>query len=923
VGRDEQLAEVTAHTVAAPKRGLTATIVSGEAGIGKSMLMEAVLAELATAGWTTLIGRADVLEQRIPYAALVRVVAPLVAGASDDVAQSARELAASLDVLGGRAAADVEASFGQVCGGLTALVRALTERAPVALAIDDVDALDDDTLAALVIVARRLADAPFALLGTSRTEPVASPSRFGSLVDLLDAEDALLRMPLGPLDEHDVGAVAAQVLGASPDDDLLHELHRRTDGNPFFAVEIAASLREAALVDPDGQRGARLTGPMRLTRGDAVLRRLAPLEPTARAVLDTIAVLGRAGPADLTLVADATGIDVAEVAVVFDELVARKVMAPLDSTYAFTHDLVRDAIYDAIGPARQQLLHDAIACRLRADRAAGRPADLLALARHVSASASPGDATAAAVLAEAGDLTRGVAPGSAAALYKRALELAPGDDPGRPGLMARECRALSLAALPADAVAAGRPALDRLPAGAERARTANVVISALIEQGKLSEALAVADSEVAVSPASPVLVAQRASVLWNLQRFDEALAEGARADALPSASPAERLLTLGPLGLLAAYAGAPRPLLEVADEMLRIGATLPRTLELYSTAIASYSFATCGFLRLALAPLSRAEVLVEEVGGTAFRANILVSRVLVDWLQGRWDEAMEAIDRSSTERESAQYAVQDAALEAIDIEIRSWRGAQVSDRLLAHPGPVPNFADLRSWAVAGALATSGRVDEARAQFTEAEGRNRYEIAYRPMLLSRRIELELESGKGPLAAALLDDLEDDIQLRDNPWGMVLYHRSRALVHRDATIAQQAAALAADEGLVFEAARSQLAVAELSAGANEGLEAAYRTFQALGADGLRRRAGAALKAHGLKVPRQRRAGDGPLTEAELKIAHLVQEGLRNKEIASVLHYSPRTVEVYLSKIYAKMSVTSRLELARALDAHPLDG
>ena len=67
----------------------------------------------------------------------------------------------------------------------------------------------------------------------------------------------------------------------------------------------------------------------------------------------------------------------------------------------------------------------------------------------------------------------------------------------------------------------------------------------------------------------------------------------------------------------------------------------------------------------------------------------------------------------------------------------------------------------------------------------------------------------------------------------------------------------------------------------------------------------------------MPRRRAGSSGPLTDAELGIARLVQQGLRNKEIASMLHYSPRTVEVYLTRIYGKLNVSSRLELARALD------
>ena len=57
---------------------------------------------------------------------------------------------------------------------------------------------------------------------------------------------------------------------------------------------------------------------------------------------------------------------------------------------------------------------------------------------------------------------------------------------------------------------------------------------------------------------------------------------------------------------------------------------------------------------------------------------------------------------------------------------------------------------------------------------------------------------------------------------------------------------------------------------------------------------------------------------LTAAEARMARLVQQGLRNREIAATLHYAPRSVEVYLSRIYAKLGISSRLQLARTLDA-----
>jgi DNA-binding CsgD family transcriptional regulator len=852
IGRGDELARI----VASP----THTIITGEAGIGKSMLLDAVSTALRDEGWTVLHARADALEQRIPYSVLAQI------GLSTSAS-----------------------SFGEVCGALIDVLRARLDVSPVALAIDDIDGLDDDSLGALVLASRRLPEV--IVLGTSRTDPVVE-----------ELQPSYVR--LAPLDERATATVAAQVIGAAPDEDFMRTLHARTDGNPFFAVEIASSLRANGMVDTTGPRGARLTGPLRLTRSDAILRRLGPPDP----VLDAVAVLGRGEPADVELIASVTGVNARTVALAFDGLVARKV---LDDSYAFTHDLVREAIYDAIGSARQRLLHKAIAEQLRAVGSA----DVMALAHHVSVSASPGDVESAQILVEAADATRGVAPASAAALYARALDIAPQGDPG---VIARHARALSMASRPAEAAAQGRVALASLSPGPERARTANVVISALLELGALADAIDVADAEVAASPESSVLVAQRAQVLWTLRRFDEALAEGRRADAMPNASPAERVMTLGPLGLLAAYAAVPRPVTELAAEMLELGAKAPRTLELYSAAIASYALATCGFVGLAREPLSRAEVLLEEVGGTAFRANILVSRAILDWFEGRWDDALYAIDTSRAELQGAQLAVQAALLDAVEIEINSWRGQHDLRRLTGTGDPAPNTADLRTWAIAGALAAAGRLDDARAALAITDSRDSYEIAYRPSMLARRIDIELADNKRRSAEELLQELEVDVQARDNPWARSLLLRSQAIVRGDASLAAQSAAVATEEGLVFETARSQLTEAELSSGPCTALEAAYRTFQLLGADALRRRAAALLKARGMKVPRQRASSAGLLTDSELKIARLVQQGLRNREIASTLHYSPRTVDVYLSRIYHKLGITSRLELARSLDA-----
>lgn len=901
IGREAELAAIDA-VVDANTRGPAGVVVTGEPGIGKSVVLAAVVERLRARGWHVLTGRADPLERQIPYAALTRLVEPLVADRDTEVAAAAVALRDALGPLGGSARSDVEASFGMVCGQMTALVQALLEGRGVGLAVDDVDALDDDTLALLAILVRRLPAARLLLLGTSRTERPPPASRLADLVHRLDREATFRQVRLAELASDAIADIVAGAVGAPPDAALAAEIHRRAGGNPFFAVQMALAA------GPDG-------GPLG-TRGDALRERVTPAAAATRDTLETIAVLGSLPAAQLALLARLTGLDDRTLASALDELVDGGVLVHDAGGWQFTHDLVREAVYDGVGAARQHVLHRSVADALLAERAAGRPVDVLTLARHVSVAAQPGDADAATVLAEAADLTRGVAPRSAVAAYGRALDVLPVDDARRGSLLARQCRAAALGGTPADAAAIGERALALLTPGTERARTASVVINSLIELGQVADAARIADVEVGLAR-TPTLLVDRARVLWLLGRQAEALEQAEAAEAMPTESSGERLLVLGPLGLFAAYVQRPRPIPDIASEMLALTDELPKTLQLYAYAVVSYTFATSGYANLAGPPLERAETLLDEVGGTAFRSNILVARVFADWMHGRWDEAVEGIAASLAELEGASYATQVAGLHAIELAIRSARGERISDELLHERAPTPNFADLRAWSVAGVLLAASDLDAARAALDEVSGRSEDAVAYLSLLLSRRVDIEVRAGQHEAARTALKALEEDAVTRPHPWTTVFLHAARAQVERDADEARAAVAAAATGGYVVDHALAQLALAELDPGASDALSDAYRGFQSLGADPWRRRAGALMRQRGMKVPRQRAVRSGLLTEAEMKIAQLVQQGMRNRDIAAVLHYSPRTVEVYLSRIYAKLDVSSRLELARALD------
>jgi DNA-binding NarL/FixJ family response regulator len=253
------------------------------------------------------------------------------------------------------------------------------------------------------------------------------------------------------------------------------------------------------------------------------------------------------------------------------------------------------------------------------------------------------------------------------------------------------------------------------------------------------------------------------------------------------------------------------------------------------------------------------------------------------------------------------------------LDIRTWRGELVvAARLAAGPTPpTVNMANLHLVGVAGYLLATGDLDTARRLLTEAAGGDD-STPYWSLIMGRLAEVELVAGRMEAAAVAAARLVAVETPRVLPWSKANVYRVDGTVRGDADALRRAVAAAADGGLVFEQARAQLALAGLVPDAVPELLAAHATFARLGVHPLRRRAANRLAELGEKVPRARSRPAGALTESEERVARLVQQGMRNREIATALHYSPRSIEVYLSRIYAKLRVSSRLELARALDA-----
>jgi len=193
-------------------------------------------------------------------------------------------------------------------------------------------------------------------------------------------------------------------------------------------------------------------------------------------------------------------------------------------------------------------------------------------------------------------------------------------------------------------------------------------------------------------------------------------------------------------------------------------------------------------------------------------------------------------------------------------------------------------------------AMTERQNKIKAQFEEAEK------------LKAEAEAAEAENQSQLAEARAEASRIREEAREQGAQIVAQHREQAVAEA--------------ERIPFEQARARLVLGSLDVEPREHLTGAYRAFDALGAGPWRRRAANALRTRGITVPRPAAREGGTLTDAEAQLVRLVRDGLTNKQIAAALHYSPRTVEVYLSRIYNKLNVSSRLELARVLDSTTLD-
>jgi predicted ATPase len=448
VGRQAELAALTADLDAAAGGPGGVVLLAGEPGIGKTRLAEELAAKATARGALVLWGRCwegEGAPAFWPWIQLVRgyVQASDPAALRHDVGAGAADIAqlvpAVRDLVPDLPApppTEPEAARFRLFDSLAGFLRAAAARRPLLLVLDDLHWADVPSLALLRFVGRELEGAGLLVVGIYRHAEVdGGQALLGTIADLTRGRGCR-RLLLGGLDQRDVASFVALVAGVAPPPGLAAAVYRRTDGNPFFVTEVVRLLASKGGLDP-GHAGSPWVAAGGLPEGvkAVVAERLARLSDDCHRVLEVAAVVGR--DFQLRALQPASGLATERLLGLLEEAEAARVIASVPGglgRWRFAHALVREVLYEGLPAARRVGLHGRVGEALEAVYAADPGPHLAELAHHFVTAAPGGQEMVA----------RAVQVASLAG--RRALELLAWEDAA--GLFERALAALELAERP-------------------------------------------------------------------------------------------------------------------------------------------------------------------------------------------------------------------------------------------------------------------------------------------------------------------------------------------------------------------------------------------------------------------------------------------------------------------------------------------
>jgi class 3 adenylate cyclase/tetratricopeptide (TPR) repeat protein len=462
VGRDEPLKRLVDSLDAACNGRGSLTMVLGEAGIGKTRLLEEFTDSARERGAVIMRGACyDGAEWQRPYGPFAEAIeryaaqidASILKEALGDGAWAVGRIAPSVRASAGETgeteALDKEEQRFRLLDAVSQFLIAISRRNPLVLILDDLHWADQGTAAMLRHVAHFVASGPIMLVGAYRDAEIGRRHPMASTLASLNRGTNFSRIEIGGLHSDDVAQLLEAVADHDPPAHLVNALSKDTEGNPFFLREVLLHLiKEGKVFDQQGDRAAHVET-NQLSIPDSVREiinaRLLKLSEPANRILSIGAAFN--GAFSFEVVSAAAGFDEEAALDAIDEALNAQLLRPgTDSDhFEFVHALIRQTLYSDLSPPRRARMHRQIAEhmeRLWGERAAEHAAEV---AYHFwrGAAASGAERGADYAIAAANDAELAYVYDEAAAFIRIALELLPSADPRRPRLYARLASALN------------------------------------------------------------------------------------------------------------------------------------------------------------------------------------------------------------------------------------------------------------------------------------------------------------------------------------------------------------------------------------------------------------------------------------------------------------------------------------------------
>jgi DNA-binding CsgD family transcriptional regulator len=880
-------------------------VVTGEAGIGKSALLSAILRETGRLGVACGSARADRIGRIVPGGPLLTALR-----------------GGPAPVLSAAASRALESAAGQPLLLLDAVANALELRAaeqPIVVAVDDAQWLDDLSAFLLRSLPGRLAGSPVAWLMASRVDDLpVFEGLCGGLADGLPST----RLALGPLAEGDIIAIARDQLGTVPGT-VTRQMLERAGGSPLLAVQIIKGLlRARGGGDPDDV-------PAELVR--AVRRQLRALPSQAVDLVRLAAVYGEPLPLDeAARLLD--GVSAAVVAEAADEAIEAGVLSSERGSLLFRHGLVRESVYADLSERTRQFIHLTCARHLR-----DSGHDALAVASHAREAITPGDEAVALLLADAAGDAVASMPKTAAELMLAAFAAL---RPGQPAWLAvgeRCVEVLSLVQRCTDAVAVA----DRLLAYLDDDESAGRLEVALSRALWLTARWEESEERTRAAlerPGLPAALRARLEALHALALsrvrspvVARSVAERALAASRVAVDQAGRLFALHALAEVARNAGDHRTSLSYFRQL---------RMESEPAYIAQEIMTLQHLDRYSHAETMLAQAWQQSGNdGPGILPSLLYAQIWQDYNLGRLDGADAAartLLRLGGELGSRICQLESAAIlsgtalvrgDAEEARRRISLGGRAETAELAH---VPVLMLVQGWL----LAEEGDPAMAVALLTPLLKAAADELdpwPWKPGWTRMLMRTGLAAGDTDFAARVVEVAEEGAQR--NP-GVATFEAIaqdlRGLLDHDLDRLAQAAEIVTRSPRplvragVFEDYGRELLAAGDRTGGGDRLDQAWALYDEAGARARRSAVQQAMRATGIRrswwASAQSRPSGGwaSLTEAEIRVARLIADGHTNKSAASELGVSANTVGTHLRSVFAKLDVCSRVQLTNLLHA-----